>query len=133
MRYKIKRQKVYHDGTSMIVLKPGMMAPIPDDKVQTFIDEDVIDGKKSKELAKEQAAQAAEHDREQAGIDTTATYRTRTIPGGRVVIEGPDGFKETVKREDAEARVAVLNAAENLDDDGEHGGTGDGDGDAPAA
>lgn len=44
-KYKILRQKVFHDGTSMIVLKPETTKEIPDRYVGTFRDEGVIGDK----------------------------------------------------------------------------------------
>lgn len=44
MKHLILKQKVYHDGKSMVVLKPDMKREVPDHLLQTFIDEGVIDG-----------------------------------------------------------------------------------------
>jgi hypothetical protein len=105
---KILKQKVYHDGTSMIVLKPGDKHEVPERFRQTWIDEKVIAGKTSKQVAEEEAARAAaeeEHD--------TPLFTSKHIAGGLFEISGP-GLEqpERVKgKTETEVRIAELTEA----------------------
>lgn len=111
---KILKQKVYHDGTSMIVLKPGDKHEVPERFRQTWIDEKVIAGKTSKELAEEGAARAAaeaEHENE----DDAPLFTAKHVGFGVFEISGP-GLEapETVPtkgKKAAEARIAELTEA----------------------
>lgn len=125
---KILKQKVYHDGTSMIVLKPGDKHEVPERFRQTWIDEKVIAGKSSKELAEEEAARAAaeaEHEEEGDGNDTPV-FTAKHIAGGLFEITGPDLEQpERVKgKTEAEARVMALTEAYEAQQAADNGGGG---------
>ena len=125
---KILKQKVYHDGTSMIVLKPGDKHEVPERFRQTWIDEKVIAGKSSKELAEEEAARAAaeaEHEEEGDGHDTPVST-AKHIAGSLFEITGP-GLEqpERVKgKAETEARVLALTEAYEAQQAASNGGGG---------
>jgi len=125
---KILKQKVYHDGTSMIVLKPGDKHEVPERFRQTWIDEKVIAGKSSKELAEEEAARAAaeaEHEEEGDG-DDTPVFTAKHIAGSLFEITGP-GLEqpERVKgKAETEARVVALTEAYEAQQAASNGGGG---------
>ena len=125
---KILKQKVYHDGTSMIVLKPGDKHEVPERFRQTWIDEKVIAGKSSKELAEEEAARAAaeaEHEEEGDGHDPPV-FTAKHIAGSLFEITGP-GLEqpERVKgKAETEARVLALTEAYEAQQAASNGGGG---------
>lgn len=107
---KILKQKVYHDGTSMIVLKPGDKHEVPERFRQTWIDEKVIAGKTSKQVAEEEAARAAAEAEEE---HDTPLFTSKHIAGGLFEISGP-GLEqpERVKgKTETEVRIAELTEA----------------------
>ena len=112
---KILKQKVHHDGVSMVVLKAGDKYAVPDRLRQTWIDERVIAGKTTKEIAQEEAARAASErdDEEDEDKDDAPIFTTKHIAGGLYEITGPGlAEPERVKgRTETEVRVAELTEA----------------------
>lgn len=112
---KILKQKVHHDGVSMVVLKAGDKYAVPANLRQTWIDEHVISGKTSKEIAQEEAARAAaeaEDDDDEEEHDTPL-FTSKHIAGGLYEISGP-GLEqpERVKgKTETEVRIAELTEA----------------------
>lgn len=109
---KILKQKVYHDGTSMIVLKEGASHPVPDRLRQIFIDEGVIEGKTSKEIAKE-AALASAVDPEDGGNGDAPIFTARHVAGGLFEITGPglDQPERVKGKTEVEVRIVELTDA----------------------
>ena len=109
-KHKILKQKVYHDGTSMVVLKAGDRKEVPDRLLQTFIDEGVIEGKTSKQMAREAAERGDEDDDDETDAPI---FTTKHIAGGLYEITGPGlAEPERVKgRTETEVRVAELTEA----------------------
>lgn len=111
---KILKQKVHHDGVSMVVLKDGDKYAVPDRLRQTWIDEGIIAGKTSKEIAKEEAERAAtEQADEDEDEDDTPLFSSKHIAGGLYEINGP-GLEqpERVKgKTETEVRIAELTEA----------------------
>ncbi|BBD98045.1 hypothetical protein SAMIE_1015460 [Sphingobium amiense] len=103
---KILKQKVYHNGTSMVVLNAGDRHTVPEDRRQSFIDEGIIAGKTSDELARE----AAEHAAAEQDGDDASLFTAKHIAGGLYEITGP-GLEqpERVKgKTETEVRIAEL-------------------------
>ena len=111
---KILKQKVYHDGVSMVVLKPGDKHAVPDAARQTWIDEGTIAGKTSKQIALEEAERAAA---DGAGEDEeehdTPLFTSKHVAGGLYEISGPGlNQPERVKgKTETEVRIAELTEA----------------------
>lgn len=113
---KILKQKVHHDGVSMVVLKEGDKYSVPDRLRQTWIDEGVIAGKTSKEIAKEEAERAAAEqsdENEDEDEDDAPLFSSKHIAGGLYEITGP-GLEqpERVKgKTETEVRIAEVTEA----------------------
>jgi hypothetical protein len=119
MKDTILKQKVYHNGVSMVVLGKGDKHKVPDDLRQSFIDEGVIEGKTSDELAREEAARAASGGDEQ---DDVPLFTAKHIAGGVFAITGP-GLDEPEKvkgKTEVAVRIAELEAdyAKSQDENG---------------
>ncbi|MAN11092.1 MAG: hypothetical protein CMN63_01510 [Sphingobium sp.] len=126
---KILKQKVHHDGVSMVVLKSGDRYAVPDTLRQSWIDEGVIAGKTSKEIAKEEEAAraaAAEQEDEEEDGDVAPLFTAKHIAGGLFEITGP-GLEqpERVKgKAETEARVVALTEAYEAQQAASNGGGG---------
>lgn len=117
---KILKQKVHHDGVSMVVLKEGNRYAVPDALRQTWIDEGVIAGMTSKEISKEEAERAAtdqddgdgekQQDEEQ---DEAPLFTAKHIAGGLYEITGPGlEHPERVRgRTETDVRISELTEA----------------------
>lgn len=112
---KILKQKVYHNGTSMVVLKEGDKHAVPDGLRQTFIDEGVIEGKTSKELAKEAADVAASTVDDDDDEGNGPLFTAKHTGFGVFEISGPGldvpEIVPTKGKKAAEARIAELTEA----------------------
>lgn len=102
-KHKILKQKVYHDGTSMIVLKKGDSEPVPDRLLQTFIDEGVIAEPKA-------ASRSTSSSSNDEVISDEGGVKLTSVGGGWYQIEGGslDEPEKVQGREEAEARAAEL-------------------------
>ena len=110
---KIHKQKVYHDGVSMVVLKPGDKHDVPDVARQTWIDDGTIAGKTSKQIAQEEAERAAADGAGEEEEDDTPFFTSKHIAGGLYEISGP-GLEqpERVKgKTETEVRIVELTEA----------------------
>jgi hypothetical protein len=113
---KILKQKVHHDGVSMVVLKAGDKYAVPANLRQTWIDEHVIAGKTSKEIAQEEAARAAaetEDDDEDEGEDDTPIFTSKHVAGGLYEIFGPglDEPERVKGKTETQVRIVELTEA----------------------
>lgn len=109
MKREILKSKVYHDGTSMIVLRAGDKHDVPARFVQTWIDEGVLEGKTSKQLAKEKAGAVVQD----GTVPTEPTeFAVKSLPGGRYKITGPGLDKPEIVKGKTEADVRLLELKE---------------------
>jgi len=107
-KHEFLRQRVFHDGMSMIVAKAGESHAVPDDQVADFIaDETIVDPNPPKR-------RKAPEDGEGGG---DPAFASKHVGGGRFEITGP-GLAEPERvqgKEAAEARLAELEAAHDAD------------------
>jgi hypothetical protein len=121
---KILKQKVYHNGTSMVVLNMDDKHAVPDHLRQTFIDEGVIEGKTSDELAREAAAAAADaEDDDDAPLFTAKHTGFGVFEISGPGLEEPEVVAEKGKKA-AQARVAELTEAYKAKQAADNGGGG---------
>ena len=112
---KILKQKVHHDGVSMVVLKGGDRYDVPDKLRQVWIDEGVIAGKTSKQIAQEEAERAAV-DQDEEEEDDAPLFVAKHVAGGLYEITGPglDQPERVRGKTEADVRIVELTDAYKL-------------------
>ncbi|WP_334656736.1 hypothetical protein [Sphingomonas panaciterrae] len=119
-KHKFLRQRVFHDGTSMIVAKKGDSHPVPDELLNDFVIDKSIE--KPKGWKHPDGVETVDDDEgdDDTGASTGA-YTMKYKPVGKYVIAGPNlpAEGETVSgKEAAEKRLAELTEAHTAGGEG---------------
>jgi hypothetical protein len=112
-KHKFLRQRVFHDGTSMIVAKKGESHPVPAELLNDFVIDKSIERPKGWQHPDGDHA-ADDDDETGAGDGGAPAYSAKHRSGGKFIVTGPglpDDGELVDGKAAAEARVAELNAS----------------------